>query len=177
MDQQEIKYRPIENLHSSGQVKTICQNMIRKDLEIFRIQDLLFEVFREPEFYSRCDDEFLSVDHTIQLAFGRPIEELDQTLVGVIQDCTMALAFDYRTSKTNFLTFIDRKASFLAEQIFSVSEIENTEAAILNFITAVELNYPHLDIWGRLSFVKHLKPQLIKGEEDEKPTMANLASL
>ena len=177
MDQQEIQYRPEQNLFSAEQLKKICQNMIRKDLEIFRIQDLLIGIFRDTEFYSRHDDEFLSVDHTLQLAFGKPIKELDETLVGVFQDCTMTLAFDHRTPKGNVLAAIEKNASFLADQIFSASEEENAELAILNFVTAIESNFPHLDIWEKLRYVSHLKPQITKESGNEQHAMVNLVSV
>jgi len=140
-------------------LKNMAKNMIRKDLEIFRIQDTIYDVFNCTEFYSRNDDEFLSIDHSIQLAYGKSLESLDQILVDVFHECTLALAFDYRSERKDVLSYIERTASFLGEQIFEASKKENAKEATINLLSCFEERFPHLKIRDRASYLNQIACQ------------------
>ena len=77
----------------------ICQNMIRKDLEIFRIQDRMLDLFNDLEFFSQRDDEFSSLDFALELAFGKKMDELDENLIAIVGEIAWNAAFSYRRAK------------------------------------------------------------------------------
>ena len=74
----------------------ICQDMIRKDLEIFHIRDHMAWIFGELDFYSRNADELSSVRFALELAFGKKMDELDTRTVAIVDEIALNAAFHYK---------------------------------------------------------------------------------
>ena len=76
-------------------VKRMCKDMVRKDFEMIRIQDVFSNIFRDVELYSHYNDEFSSIEFTIYLAFNQQTTKLVRDPFDYMIDCGFKLAFDY----------------------------------------------------------------------------------
>ena len=133
-------------INSKERLTQMAKEMIRKDFEVFRVQDRLYEFFKDAEFFSHHNDEFLSVQHAVELAFGKTIKAVDETLWGFICDCSVALAFDYKTGSQNILWNIKLNASTLADLIFRASEKDDVVSSTQDFLNGFIKKYPHLEL-------------------------------
>ena len=143
----------------------ICQNMIRKDLEIFRIQDRMLDLFNDLEFFSQRDDEFSSLDFALELAFGKKMDELDENLIAIVGEIAWNAAFSYRRAKVqgDEKEYMSETAKKITEVIF-VSALEvKPPMAVLRCIELFHKNFPTLEI----PFVENLSHRMLLSPTEE----------
>ena len=123
----------------------MCKDMVRKDFEILRIQDALYNIFSNTEFYSKYDDELLSVQHSVELASGYIISKKEiNPFYNVVSEAATALAFSPKETMSNCLESILKKTNILIEIIFNSSEQESEVDAQREFINAFKKNFPKI---------------------------------
>jgi hypothetical protein len=125
------------NMEQGGKIdlKKMTENLIRKDLEVFRIQDLIVTAVGEVDWYSRHDDEFSSMTYALQLALDKGQAELDEYLDGAVGDAIVTLAFTYKHYKdqVGFLGKLSRKANEMIWGLCDCQDEEQMRARIVGF--------------------------------------------
>ncbi|HAZ12495.1 MAG: hypothetical protein A2X86_19755 [Bdellovibrionales bacterium GWA2_49_15] len=127
---------------------SICQNLIRKDLEIFYVRDHMVLLFGEIDFNSRPDDEFLSLDFTLEFAFGKKVDELDDDLVGLFSEILMNAAFFYRRGQMqrDVHDYMARTAEKIVQIIFTAAQEVTLPMAGFKCVEEFHKYFPNLDI-------------------------------
>ncbi len=141
-------------------LKVMCKGMVRKDFEILRIQDALYSVFNNTEFYSKYSDELLSIKHSVELASGEVLkDELDSVYWGMVSDAAMALAFQYKERPLNCIQSIAENANALVDTIFESCLNESDVGKQKDFIRGFKQAFPGLNI----SFIERRNKELCSG--------------
>lgn len=138
-------------------VKIMCRNMVRKDYELIRIQDKFLNIFNESNFYSVSNDELLSIDYLIQLAFNKVSIEIDPELHDTVTDFGCQLAFQYKGNGKEELETIKENACMLVNLIFQASTFDTDAESHVFILKEMIKNYSYLNIKyakKRLSFYK-----------------------
>lgn len=147
MDSLRILQGPIQENISRQALKEMCKEMVRKDFEILRIQDALFSVFSNTEFYSKYDDELLSVKHTVELASGYIINKDSHCkFYQLISEAVTALIFESKGSLFRCLKQLDQIANVLVTIIFKSCEVESEIEAESIFMEAFKGHFPNIDV-------------------------------
>ncbi len=126
----------------------ICENMIRKDLEIFHIQDRMVQIFGEIDFYSEAHDEFSSVNFALNLAFGKSVLELDARIVALMEDIIFHAAFFYRRGKIqgDSNAYYALTAQKITSIIFAGAHERHPALALSKCIQLFHKNFPGLEV-------------------------------
>lgn len=133
----------------------MCQDMIRKDFEIVRLQNVFLTLFNETQFFSRHEDEFLSIEHTIQIAFERKIENFQEGFVNCIYECGLNLAYQtWDSSKDESLKLVDQHSKALCELIFKASRFKSEYESLCFFLQEFMKAFPKVEMPWAKSFLK-----------------------
>lgn len=126
---------------------SMAKDLVRKDYELIRIQDSFLKVFRDAEFYSKPNDDLSSLEQTMELATGEIIEEGQEDIFwGLVCDCGIAVAFDYKRPGVDEVHLIERNAEKIVELIFKATNKESDLEKQQVFIEGFETEFPHLSI-------------------------------
>ncbi|HAZ13893.1 MAG: hypothetical protein A2X86_12950 [Bdellovibrionales bacterium GWA2_49_15] len=163
MEASTLNLLKMNNALPRPQLFLICENMIRKDLEIFRIQDRMVDLFNEIEFFSRHEDEFSSIDFALELAFGKKIDEVDEKIVGIVGEIALNAAFFYRRGKIqgDVIEYISLTAKKITEIIFTASLETTPDMATVKCLELFHKNFPNLEI----EYVNNIYAQLGKRQD------------
>lgn len=137
----------------------ICQNMIRKDLEIFHIRDRMVGIFGEIDFHSRHNDEFSSIKFAFEMAFGKRIDELDERTVAIVDEITVDAAFFYKKGnvQSNSNEYFSLTAKKITEIIFAAALERHPALSAVKCIQLFFANFPGLEI----PFINDLSNQML----------------
>lgn len=127
-------------------LKRMCKNMVRKDFEMIRIQDVFSNIFRDVELYSHYNDEFSSIEFTIYLAFNQQTTKLVRDPFDYMIDCGFKLAFDYTNTKGCVLTRMRSNSENLVDLIFEAAEEKDPREAKIKFLEAFIKSYSQLEL-------------------------------
>ena len=137
----------------------ICQDMIRKDLEIFHIRDHMAGIFGELDFYSRHDDELSSIKFALELAFCKGVDELDARTVAIMDEIVLNAAFHYRRGKiqVDSSEYYSLTAKKITEMIFAAALERHPELGAVKCIQLFFKHFPDLEI----PFVNDLSDKMV----------------
>ncbi len=142
-------------------IKRMCKDMVRKDFEVIRIQDLFSNIFRDVELYSHYNDEFSSIEMTIYLAFNQQTTQLVRDPFNYMIECGFMLAFDYRSSNGCVLGRMKRSSETLVDLIFQAAEEKNPREAKIKFLEGYIKSFPQLEL-------DEAKAQLIEAVQEKE---------
>ncbi|PIP93493.1 MAG: hypothetical protein COW00_09455 [Bdellovibrio sp. CG12_big_fil_rev_8_21_14_0_65_39_13] len=102
---------------SETDLKLVVSSMLRKELEIFRIQDGFISIFDRLQFYSQTTDETSGFDHAWMLVLGERGSEDDMSFLG-LSDLYLEIGFASSRSKKS-IAFINKYTALLVDLLFS----------------------------------------------------------
>ncbi len=150
-----------ENELSAIELKTnekiMCRNMVRKDFEMIRVHDSFLNLFSDAEFFSKANDDLLSIEHVTQIAFKRKEFQIKEQLYEYICDFGCQLAFNYINGEKSELENIKDNAAALVNLVFQASTFDSEQQAIQFFIKEIIKNYPHFNLDHAKRFLNELE--------------------
>jgi len=102
---------------SENDLRLVVSSMLRKELEIFRIQDGFISIFDRLQFYSQTTDETSGFDHAWMLIMGEHGSEDDMSFLG-LSDLYLEIGFAASRSKSP-TAFIGKYTILLVDLLFS----------------------------------------------------------
>jgi len=110
---------------SENDLRIVVSSMLRKELEIFRIQDGFIAIFDRLQFYSQTTDETSGFDHAWMLIMGERGSENDMSFLG-LSDLYLEIGFASSRSKSP-TAFIVKYTALLVDLLFSFRVISSEE--------------------------------------------------
>ncbi|PIP96711.1 MAG: hypothetical protein COW78_00490 [Bdellovibrio sp. CG22_combo_CG10-13_8_21_14_all_39_27] len=110
---------------SENDLRIVVSSMLRKELEIFRIQDGFIAIFDRLQFYSQTTDETSGFDHAWILIMGERGSENDMSFLG-LSDLYLEIGFAASRSKSP-TAFIGKYTTLLVDLLFSFRVTLNSE--------------------------------------------------
>ena len=142
-------------------LKRMCKDMVRKDFEIIRIQDVFSNIFRDVEMFSHYNDEFSSIETTIYLAFDQLSTKLNRDQFYYIIDCGFKLALNYSETRGCVLSRMRNNSNTLVNLIFLAGEEECPREAKIKFLEGFIKSFPQLEL-------DEAKAQLIEVNQEKE---------
>jgi hypothetical protein len=100
----------------------LCKQMVRKDFEVYQMQNKINKVSNAIQVFSRRDDELASIRHTIMLATGLNLEQLENSrFLNSVLDASTDLIFYIHTGFSYPSKKITRITSNFVDLIFKAS--------------------------------------------------------
>ncbi len=105
------------------ELRNLCKQMVRKDLEIYRIQNSMMLSTGDISIFSKSDDELSSIRHTIMLATGTSSKEFEKSnFLKSVTDASTMLILSLHNGFNWPVKNISRATSNLVDIIFSASK-------------------------------------------------------
>ncbi|OFZ13763.1 MAG: hypothetical protein A2X86_21575 [Bdellovibrionales bacterium GWA2_49_15] len=148
METSALDLSKMNNQLARTELFEICENIIRKDLEIFHIRDCMARIFGEVDFFSEAHDEFSSVNFALNLAFGKSVLELDERIVVLMEDIIVNAAFFYRRGKiqSHSDAYYALTAQKITSIIFAAAHERHPALALSKCIQLFHKNFPGLEV-------------------------------
>ena len=125
------------------------ENLIRKDLEIFRLQFALEDVAGPFEIFSQKDDELSSIEYVLALAFEDATFRIDKNITSLVKEAALQIAFlipSLGMPRPQTQEFIDGAADSLNRMIFASSKEPSREAFGIKLIECFKSFLDELDV-------------------------------
>ncbi|HAZ13894.1 MAG: hypothetical protein A2X86_12955 [Bdellovibrionales bacterium GWA2_49_15] len=161
-----LKLPVMNNVLPRSRVFEICQHLIRKDLEIFSIQNRMVEICEEFDYYSCRHDEYLNIDFALELAFGKRVDELDERIVTIVDEIALHAASYYwkRKVQCDEGEYLSHTAKKITEMIFAAALEPHPSLGAFKCIELHLKNFSNLEI----PYVTNLHRQILlrlKGDD------------
>lgn len=146
-----LEFKELQEIKLKLAQKRMCQEMLRKDFELLQIQESFCQIFGDAELFSQPNDDLLSIEHAIQIAYQKAREDFVGNQFEVLYECGCQLAF------SKDLGTAEEKANFFTTLIFQASTfIEGAEG--INFFLKEFIDaYPEIDMTWALPILDDLK--------------------
>ncbi len=124
---------PLSNpdLKKEKELRNVCAEMIRKDIELLVLQHKLQDIFHSCQFYSVAGDDFSSIEHTLIMASQNGFKSVDQIITENIKEEATNLILDLFERGNTSLYEINVVAIKIAKVIFDILKQEHVEFALM----------------------------------------------
>jgi hypothetical protein len=116
------------------ELRRLCKQMVRKDLEIYQKQNTFTSFTGEANIFSKKDDDLCSIRHTIILATGASIKQLEESrFLSCVMDASVDLIFYLHSGFSRPAKGINRITSNLVDIIFNASKESQDSGRVSKF--------------------------------------------
>lgn len=123
----------------------MCEEMLRKDFELLRIHNIFSLIFSDVDFFSKPNDDLISIEHTIQISHKKAKDDFHRDYFNHMYECGCQLAF------TNGVGTAEEKAKFLASLMFQASTFIKDFEGISFFLMEFMKSYPQIELpWAKI---------------------------
>ena len=147
---------------SENDLRIVVSSMLRKELEIFRIQDGFIAIFDRLQFYSQTTDETSGFDHAWILIMGERGSENDMSFLG-LSDLYLEIGFAASRSKSP-TAFIGKYTTLLVDLLFSFRIILSEERRLFE---VKRLYFEHRDELDCMYLNGIMKGEQFNGDESQ----------
>ena len=164
--------RPVmNNVLPRTRLFEICQHLIRKELDILSMQYRMQDLCEKFDYYSCRHDEYLNINFALELGLGKPVDELDERIVTIVDEIALHAASYYWKGEIQCdeSEYMSRTAQKITEMIFAAALEHHPSLAALKCVEMYLNNFRNLEI----PYVKNLHRQILLRlkEDDGAPSL------